>query len=65
MYHPRGVAIDKARIQIVVANYVNNRIDVFSETGEYICQLAVGYRTISYDVALHGDSVYLSCEITL
>ena len=42
MYHPRGVAIDKARIQIVVANYVNNRIDVFSETGEYICQLYTG-----------------------
>ena len=39
---PRGVAIDGDTHQIFVANYNNQRVEIFSETGEYICQLGVG-----------------------
>ena len=36
---PYGVAIDDATHQIFIANHRNTRIEIFNETGEYICQL--------------------------
>ena len=58
LHAPHGVAIDEATHQIFVAN--NNRVDIFSETGEYICQL-VGQLTRPLGIAIHWDSVYVSC----
>ena len=58
LHYPCGVAIDETTHQIFVAN--NNRVDIFSETGEYICQL-VGQLTIPLGITIHGDSVYVSC----
>ena len=61
LFSPRGVAIDEATHQIFVANYSNNRVEIFSETGEYICQLGVGELDRPWGIAIHGDSVYVSC----
>ena len=59
---PQGVAIHEETHQIFVANCSNNRIEIFSETGEFISQL--GVRQLSYliGIAIHGDSLYVSCE---
>ena len=59
--NPYGVAIDENTHQIFVANYIKDRVVIFSETGEYIYQLGVGQLNFPYGVANHGDSVYVSC----
>ena len=38
---PSGVAIHKDTHQIFVADYSNGRIEIFSETGEFLYQLGV------------------------
>ena len=58
---PNGVAIDEATHQIFVVNC--NRVYIFSETGEYVCQLGVGHLTAPSGIAIHGDSVYVSCFV--
>ena len=62
LYYPEGVAIHEETHQIFVANCFNNRIEIFSETGEFISQLGVGQLSIPYDIAIRGDSLYVSCE---
>ena len=59
--HPSGIAIHEDTHQIFVANRLNNRIEIFSETGEYLYQLAVGQLSGPHGIAIHGDSVYVSC----
>ena len=61
LFLPFGVAIDDATHQIFVVNNENNRVEIFSETGEYIYQLGVGQLSEPYSIAIHGDSVYVSC----
>ncbi|KAI6658564.1 E3 ubiquitin-protein ligase TRIM71-like [Oopsacas minuta] len=58
---PRGVAIHEATNQIFVANYFNNRIEIFSDTGEYLNQLGVGQLNRPWGIAIHGENVYVSC----
>ena len=41
-----GVAIHEETYQIFVANRINDRVEIFSETGEFICQQ--GVRQLSY-----------------
>ena len=55
---PLGVAIHEETHQIFVANRLNNRVEIFSETGEFFHQLGVSY---PWGIAIHGDSVYVSC----
>ena len=57
---PFAVAINEATKQIFVANYVNHRIEIFSETGEYLNQLSDGQMRGPYGIAIHGDSLYVS-----
>ena len=57
---PQGVAIDEDTHQIFVANDSNNRVEIFSETGEYICQLGEGQLNKPWGIAIHGDNVYVS-----
>ena len=59
---PQAVAIDEDTHQIFVANRSNNRVEIFSETGEYICQLGVGQLYRPSGIAIHGDNVYVSCS---
>ena len=61
MNAPCGVAIHEETHQIFVANYVNDRVEIFSETGEFLHQLGVGQLIRPYGMAIHGDSVYVSC----
>ena len=49
---PTGVAIHEDTHQIFV---------VFSETGEFLYQLGVRRLTVPFSIAIHGDSVYVSC----
>ena len=61
LYWPRGVAIHEDTHQIFVANQWNNRVEIFSETGEFLYQLGVGQLSQPYGIATHGDSLYVSC----
>ena len=58
LYWPSGVAINEATNQIFVANYSNNRIEIFSETGEYLNQL--GELIGPYGIAIHENSLFVS-----
>ena len=59
--YPCGVAIHEETHQIFVANSDNDRVEIFSETGEFFHQLGVGQLSEPYGIAIHGDSVYVSC----
>ena len=59
---PYGVAIHEETHQIFVANRNNDRVEIFSEMGEFLTQLGVGQLSYPYSIAIHGDSVYVSCE---
>ena len=59
--HASGIAIHEDTHQIFVANRLNNRIEIFSETGEYLYQLGVGQLSGPHGIAIHGDSLYVSC----
>ena len=61
LYCPRGVAIHEDTHQIFVANQWNNRVVIFSETGEFLYQLGVGQLSQPYGIATHRDSLYVSC----
>ena len=58
-HYPIAVAIDETTHQIFITN-MNNHIGIFSETGEFICQLGVGQLMKPSGIAVHGDSVYVS-----
>ena len=59
--HPFGVAIHDETHQIFVANQGNDRVEIFSETGEFLYHLGVGQLSRPYGIAIHGDSVFVSC----
>ena len=63
LFLPQGVAIHEETHQIFVANYDNHRVEIFSETGEFISQLGVGQLSIPHGIAIHGDSLYVSCVL--
>ena len=58
---PKGVAIHEETHQVFAANYGNCRVGIFSETGEFISQLGVGQLSRPFGIAIHGDSLYVSC----
>ena len=62
LYNPCGVAIHGETHQIFVANRVNDRVEIFSETGEFLYQLGVGQLSQPYGIVIHGDSLYVSCH---
>ena len=59
---PCGVAIHEETHEIFVANQCNDRVEIFSETGEFLHQLGVGQLSYLYGIATHGDSVYANCR---
>ena len=61
LFLPEGVAIHEETHQIFVANYGNCRVEIFSETGEFISQLGVGQLSRPFGIAIHGDNLYFSC----
>ncbi|KAI6656669.1 E3 ubiquitin-protein ligase TRIM71-like [Oopsacas minuta] len=58
---PQGVAIHEATNQIYVANFYNDRIEIFSDAGEYLNQLGVRQLNGPWGIAIHGENVYVSC----
>ena len=62
LYYPYGVAIHKETHQIFVVNCLNKRIEIFSETGEFISQLGVGELSYPSGIAIQVDSLYVSCS---
>ena len=56
-----GVAIHEDTHQIFIASGVNDRVEVFSETGEFLNQLGVGQLSQPWGITTHGDSLYVSC----
>ena len=60
-FGPYGVAIHDETHQIFVVNQSNDRVEIFSETGEFLYQLGVGQLSGAWGIAIHGDSVYVSC----
>ena len=60
LFWPQGVAIHEETHQIFVANYVNDRVEIFSETGEFISQL-VGQLSNPCGITIQGDSLYVIC----
>ena len=62
LYNPCGVAIHEETHWIFVANTFNNSVEIFSETGEFLHQLGVGQLSRPYGIAIHRDSVYVSCR---
>ena len=61
---PCAVAINEATKQIFVANFHNHRIEIFSETGEYLNQLSDGQLATPWGIAIHGNSLYVSSFIS-
>ena len=59
---PSGVAIHEETYQIFVANFANDSVEIFSETGEFFHRLGVGQLSEPWGIAIHGDSVYVSCR---
>ena len=62
LYRPEGVAIHEETHQIFVMNYGLDRVEIFSESGEFISQLGVGQLSHPSGIAIHGDSLYVSCD---
>ena len=60
-FTPQGVAIHEETHQIFVANRFNDRVEIFSETGEFLYQLGVAQLSLPCGIATHGDSLYVSC----
>ena len=61
LFWPRGVTIHEDTHQIFVANQWNHRVEIFSETGEFLYQLGVGQLSYPYGITIHGDCLYVSC----
>ena len=60
LYHPSGIAIHGDTHQILVVDWFNDRVEIFSETGEFLYELGVGWLSRPWGIATHGDSVYVS-----
>ena len=58
---PSGLAIHACSNQIYVADNGNGRVEIFSETGEYLNLLGDGQLNDPYGIAIHEDNVYVSC----
>ena len=59
--YPHAIAIHEDTHQIFVVNAENGRVEIFSETGDFLYQLGVGQLSYPHGIAIHGDSVYVSC----
>ena len=61
LYAPFGVAIHEDTHQIFIANKLNDRVEIFSETGEFLYKLGVGQLSSPWGIAIHEDNLYVSC----
>ena len=57
---PRGVSVQTKSRNIYVADMDNNRIQIFSETGDYLSQFGQQYLNKPYGILIHLDDVYVT-----
>ena len=57
---PRGVSIDTESGHIYVANVYNKRIQIFSETGDYINQFGHRHLKEPWGILIHHDHIYVT-----
>ena len=57
----KGVTVHDETHHIFIANSSNDRVELFSETGEFLYQLGVRQLSRPWGMAIYGDSVYVSC----
>ena len=46
---------------MLVTNALSSRVEVISETGEFLYQLGVGQLCNPWGISVHGDCVYVCC----
>ena len=61
LWRLESVAVHGETHQIFIANGSNSRVEILSETGEFLYQLGVGQLSRPRGITTHGDSVYVSC----
>ena len=61
LYCPCDVAIHKDTHHMLVTNALSSRVEVISETGEFLYQLGVGQLCNPWGISVHGDCVYVCC----
>ena len=61
LLRPRGVSIQEETHQIFVVNQENDRVEIFSEAGEFIRQLGIGQLSDPWGIVINGNSLYASC----
>ena len=54
---PRGIAIDETTSQIYVADCYNNKMEIFSDTGEHISSLSTNRIRGQHGIAIHKDNL--------
>ena len=57
---PRGVSIDTESGHIYVADMDNKRIQIFSETGDYLNQFGHQHLIRPWGILIHQDSIYVT-----
>ena len=62
LWFPCGVAIHEDTHQVFIVNRNNHRVEIFTETGEFLIQLGVGQLSSPWGIAIHGDVLYVSCS---
>ena len=61
--NPRGIAVDDSSARIYIADYGNNRIQVFSYEGEYLSTFSDYHKTEKpYGLAVRDNSVFATME---
>ena len=59
LHGPRGIAIHETTHQIYVTDCSNNKVEIFSDTGEHIYTLSTNKLQGPHGVAIHKDNLYL------
>ena len=57
---PRGVAIESKSEHIYVADMDNKRIQIFSQTGDYLNNFGHEHMNKPYGILIHQDSIYVT-----
>ena len=60
LYRPRGVAIEQSSGHIYVADMDNSRIQIFSETGEYINQFGHNHLQEPWGILTDRESIFVT-----
>ena len=60
LYRPQGVAIELESGNIYVADMYNHRIQIFSQTGDYLNQFTHRHLYTPYGILIHKDNIYVT-----